>query len=159
MLPFVVLDRIESEKIKYMCRVYIEGLHHKVGKHFYLYLKDFYLDEQELEVTIGLIPKPNLVFISKYLDPRVATKTYPALDGKNFIRVDPGNNKDQFSVHKYNLHRLIAPMNYKNYIDTELEKTKILLRNVMSSDTLVSSPIGIVEGIRIDPLHLGRFLI
>lgn len=159
MLPFHILERIESEKIKYLCKSHIEGIHQQVGKYFYLYLKDFYFEEGELEITIGMIPKPKIVFISKYVDPALFAKSLLANADMTIIRLDPGKNKNPLTVNKYNLHRLLCPTNHKHNLKTELERTNINLRSVMSSNTLVDTQYGGIEGIRIDPLHLGGMVI
>lgn len=121
MYPISVLDLIPEEKVKFLCRTYLSGIEERLGGLFYVYIKDFYLDEQEVEITVSYSPKENTIMVSRYMDWRSYLIPYiPDLHEKTVLQIETCRNKNPLSINKYNLYNQLSPINHKANLSTYL---------------------------------------
>lgn len=140
MLPDSALSLIESYKAHYLCQAYLEGNQIQLSNLFHVYIKDLYIDETEIELTVGFTPKENTLFVSRYLDHRrFLPNIIPNIHEKTILQIETFKNKDPLTINKYNLYKHLSPTNHKANLSTTIEGININCKLVMDDRFLIQT--------------------
>ena len=152
MYPVSVLEGIQDPKLRSFLETSYLKIHAKVGVLFDIAIKDivvnvdiYNLDElvyNEVFIDYAIIPKTNVVFVSKFTD----IKYLDLPLNTTVVRVPPPK-RSVYNLTRYSLHRLMCPTFHDLNINTVINKVSVTVTVKLYSDTVTETPFGGVVGL------------
>ncbi len=152
MYPVSVLEGIQDPKLRSFLETSYLKIHAKVGVLFDIAIKDivvnvdiYNLDElvyNEVFIDYAIIPKTNVVFVSKFID----IKNLELPLNTTVVRIPP-SNRSIYNLTRYSLYRLMCPTFHDLNMGTVFNKTSVTVTVKLYSDTVIETPFGGVVGL------------